>query len=213
MLEPSVSLSAFSGASDSLNSARASRPVRISAPGFEAEPRVAGAVAEDLRVDAVQVLGLVAAGAHLVDAAVLHVAEYSDGFEQQRDVGLADHLVVEQQVPQLPAALVGCWRRRRAATLRSGRPRASPGGRVWLVGADDVHLDLARGVAAQPRAVLKQHHLGAVPGRGDRGANTREASTGDKTYPRRNRPASYAAQRGGQPFGRHLVERAHPSCA
>ena len=48
------------------------------------------------------------------------------------------------------------------------------------VGADDVHLHFARGVAAQPRAILKQDHSGAVPRRGDRGADAREAAAGDK---------------------------------
>ena len=49
-----------------------------------------------------------------------------------------------------------------------------------LVGADDVHLDFARGIAAQPRAVLHQDDLGAVPRRGDGRADAGQSAAGDE---------------------------------
>ena len=40
------------------------------------------------------------------------------------------------------------------------------------IGPHDVHLDLAAGVAAEPRAVLYQENTRPVPGRTDRTAET-----------------------------------------
>ena len=124
--------------------------------GLEPEARIAGAVAEDLRrVMRYRCSLLSQRASDLGDAAVLHRRRVEGGVEQQRDVGLADHLVVEQQVPQFPAALgvvdgigepelfdqpalapagpcrCASWRRRRASSLRSRscRPAASGPGR------------------------------------------------------------------------------------
>ena len=59
-------------------------------------------------------------------------------------------------------------------------PSRQPGRPLVAVGADDVHLDFARRVAAEPRAVLHQNDSRAVSRRGDRRANTRQAAAGDK---------------------------------
>ncbi len=47
-----------------------------------------------------------------------------------------------------------------------------------LVGADDVHLDLARRIAAQPRAILHQDHAGSVARRRDGRADAGQAASG-----------------------------------
>src|SRR5688572_26775670 len=46
--------------------------------------------------------------------------------------------------------------------------------------ADRVHLDLARGIASEHRAVLNQHGARAVSGRRNRGAYSRKAAAGDQ---------------------------------
>ena len=115
------------------------------------------------------------------------------GLEQQRDVRLADDLVVEQQVPQLPAALrivdgVG------EAQLLDEAALAPAGPAGVLVGADDVHLDFARRIAAQPRAVLHQDDPRAVPRRGDGRANAGESAARDQHVGSRAAPGACAAR-------------------
>jgi hypothetical protein len=64
------------------------------------------------------------------------------GFEQQRDVRLADDLVVEQQVPQLPAALRVVGGVVEAEFFDEAA--FAPAGAAFVgVGADDVHFDFA----------------------------------------------------------------------
>ena len=96
---------------------------------------------------------------------LLHLGREQGGVQQQRQVGLADDFVVEQQVPQLETALriVG---RVVEPELLDQAPFAPAGPAAVAVGADDVHLDFARRVAPQPRAVLHQHDLGPAAGRG-----------------------------------------------
>jgi hypothetical protein len=50
-------------------------------------------------------LALVASHHHFLNAPVFHGGGVEDAFQQQGDVGLRHHLVVEQQVPKLPAPL------------------------------------------------------------------------------------------------------------
>ena len=72
MLLPSVWLSAFSGASDSLNSAaRLAARAHVRAR-FQPQPAVARAVEIHLRADTVELFALVAAHHNALDAAVLH---------------------------------------------------------------------------------------------------------------------------------------------
>ena len=108
---------------------------------------------------------------------VLHRRRVERGFEQQRDVRLADDLVVEQQVPHLPAALrvvdgVVEPELLEQAALAPSRAAA------MRVGAHDVHLHFARRVAAQPRPVLHQDHLRAVARRRHRRADARHPAAG-----------------------------------
>ena len=106
--------------------------LRLAAPahlraGFERQPAIARAIEIELRPDAVEMLRLVAAHHDPLDFAVLRLGGEQRRIEQQRDVRLALNLVVEQQIPQLEAALRIVRPRRRAGTPRSSRPRASRG--------------------------------------------------------------------------------------
>ena len=100
MLDPSVSSSVFSGASDSLNSARASRPVRISAPA--SRPSRESPV-QSTKIFALMryICSVLSQRAHdLSDrVAVLISAAEQRGFEQKADVRFADDLVVQQEIP------------------------------------------------------------------------------------------------------------------
>ena len=93
--------------------------------------------------------------------------------------GSLTHLVVQQQVPQLPAALrvVGGVVE---AELLDQAPLAPAGPARVVVGPDDVHLHFARGVAAQPRSVLHEHDPRPVPRRGHGRAYSRHSPAGDE---------------------------------
>src|SRR5262249_24954963 len=147
--------------------------------GLQAEPAVAGAVAEQLRVDAVDVLRLVAADQGLLDPVVGGPGGEEDAVEKQGDVRLADDLVVQEQVPELPGAL-GVVDGVVEAEFLQQAALAPAGPALVAAGADDVHLDLAAGVAPQARAVLDEDDLRPVAGRGERGADAGEAAPGDE---------------------------------
>jgi hypothetical protein len=147
--------------------------------GLQAETRIAGAIAEDAGAHTVEMLALVAARGHFGDPAILDVRRKDRGFEQQRDVGLAHHFVVEQQIPEFPAALrivdgVG------EPQLFDQAALAPPRARGVLVGAHDMHLDFTRGIAAQARAILHQDDARSVARRCDCRAHTRQATAGDE---------------------------------
>ncbi len=125
----------------------------------------------------IDVLGPIAAGQHRLDLPLLDVGGVERGVEQQRQIRLADALVVEQQVPQLPTALRVARRVVepeffQQTTFAPARPTGV------AIGADDVHLDLARRIATQPRAVLHQHHPSSRAGRRHRRANTGQSAAG-----------------------------------
>jgi len=133
---------------------------------LDSEARIACRIHVQGGPDAVNVLALVAARQHVADAAVFDGGAVEDRFEQQGDVRFAHHLVIQQQVPHLPGAL-------RVAhgvfePQLFDQPALAPAGAPLVaVGADDVHLHLARGVAAQPGPVLKQDDAQSVARRGD----------------------------------------------
>ncbi len=129
MLLPSVSWSGFLGGQRFAELGAALAAVAHLGAGFEAEAAVARAVEIELRLDLVKVLGLVAAGETRSIRPSLESAAKRTGIEQQGDVGLADDLVVEQQVPELRSSAGGCSRRRRGGTPRAAPPRASRDGR------------------------------------------------------------------------------------
>jgi hypothetical protein len=127
----------------------------------------------------IEVLALVAAGHYIRDVAVLDRCRVQGRLEQEGDVGLAHHLVIEQQIPEFEGTLrivhgVG------QAELFDQAALAPAGTSGVLVGAHDVHLHFARRVAAQTRTVLHQDHARAVPGRSNGGADARESPAGDQ---------------------------------
>ena len=159
MLQPCVLPSGATGASDSPNSSRDSWPDAHFGAGLQPQPAVARAVAKQLGGDADRCVRCDRSGpAPIGSCPSFTSAGKQGGVEQQRQVRLADDFVVEQQVPQLPAALriVG---RVVEPELFEQAPFAPAGPAAVVVGADDVHLDFARRIAPQPRAVLHQHHL------------------------------------------------------
>ena len=179
MLEPRVRFSGVSGRERFAEFGAAFASGAHFGAGFQSEPRIARAIAVDAGAYPVEVLALVAARGDFGDAAVLHDRGVDGGFEQQRDIGLADDLVVKQQVPEFPAALrivdgVGEAQLLDQAALA---PAGTPG---VLIGADHVHLHFARGIAAEARAVLHQDDARSVARRGDRGTDTRESSACDQ---------------------------------
>ncbi len=120
-------------------------------------------------------LGLVGPHQHALDPAVLHLGAVERGFEQQRDIRLAHHLVIEQQIPELPAALRIVGGIVEPEFLKqSGLPPSQAS--FVTTGAHDVHLHFARGIAAQPRTILYQDHLGAMPRGGHRCADAGHAA-------------------------------------
>ena len=68
-------------------------------PGFETEPRIAGAVGEHRGADAIADLVAIARRQDADDAPGIHGCRVERGVEQYGDVGLADKLVVEQEIP------------------------------------------------------------------------------------------------------------------
>ena len=126
------------------------------------------------------------------------------------DVRFADDLVVEQEIPEFPASL-RVVRRVVQAKLLDQSAFAPARTSAVAVGADDVHLDFARGIAAQPRAVLQQNHAGAVSGRGNRRANARNSSAGHQDVGFAVRPESCGV-REREPSRGSVRARGHPSC-
>ena len=123
-------------------------------------------------------LRAVAPGLHAADHSVLRLGGIERCFEQQSDVRLAHDFVVEQQVPQLPAPLriVG---RVVEANLFEQSAFAPTRTAFVIIRADDVHLDLARRIAAEPRTILHQHDLRSVPGRAQRRQHARQSAARD----------------------------------
>ena len=124
-------------------------------------------------------LALVAARRGALDAAVAGGGGVERRLQQERDVRLAHELVVEQEVPQLPAALRVVHRVVEPQLLDEAA-LAPAGAALVGVRPDDVHLDLARGVAAEPRAVLHEDDPRAVARRGERRADAGETAAGDE---------------------------------
>ena len=123
--------------------------------------------------------GLVAADEGFLDLVVLGFGGEDGGFEQEGDVGLGDDLVVEEEVPEFPAAL-GVVDGIVEADFLEDAAFAPAGAAFVGVGADDVHFDFGGGVAAEAGAVLDEDDLGAVAGGGDGGADPGEAAAGDE---------------------------------
>ena len=143
--------------------------------GFQAQTAIPRAVAENPGADAVDVFALIAAGRDFGDASAANGGRAQRGFEQQRNVRLTDHLVVEQEVPKLPTALrvvdrVGEPQLLDQPALAPARP---PG---VLIRADHVHLHFARRIAAEPRTVLQQDDAGAMPRCRNRRADAGQAA-------------------------------------
>ena len=109
-------------------------------------------------------LRLVATSQGSDDPAAFHVGREHDGFEQQRDIWLADELVVEQEIPEFPASL-GIIRGVIEPEFLNESPFSPTGASRVVVRPDDVHFDFAAGVSSQPGAVLTEHHLRPMPGR------------------------------------------------
>ncbi len=146
-------------------------------PGFQGQAAVSGAINVERGANAIEVFGLVAPDQDPLNRVVPRLGGEQRAVQEQRDVGFALELVVEQQVPQLPTALRIMRRVVQAQFL--DQPAFTPAGpSAAAIGADDVHFHLAGGVAAETRAVLGQHHLGAVPRGGKRRAHTRHAAAG-----------------------------------
>ena len=147
--------------------------------GFDPEAAVAGAVGEELGADDEVVLGEVAHGAHGLDHAILDLGADDIGVEEQGDVGFKLHLLVEQQIP-LRVAACGVAHGVLEAEFLDETGLAAAGFSAVAVGADDVHLDLAGGVAAEHGTVLNENDAGAATGGRDGGADAGKSAAGDK---------------------------------
>ena len=117
-------------------------------------------------------LRLVATGQRTLDESFTSAP--TTAVEQQR---CSVHLdfVVEQQVPHSNCCGLPTASSSRNSSINP--PRARPDG-SQNVRADDVHLHFARRVAAEPGTVLNEHHLRAMPGCRNGGANARHPPAG-----------------------------------
>ena len=123
-------------------------------------------------------LGLVAPGQDAADGLLLRLGGVEDRVEEEGDVGLALDLVVQEQVPELEAAL-GIVDGVVEAELLDQATLAPAGPAAVTVGADDVHFDLAAGVTAEAGPVVDEDDLRALAGGGDGGADPGHATAGD----------------------------------
>jgi hypothetical protein len=123
--------------------------------------------------------GLVAPHHHLLDRTRVGGRGKQHTVQQEREVRLGHDLVVEQEIPKLetPVRIVDCIVE---AEFLDQTAFAPAGPSAVVVRPHDVHLDLAAGVAAQPRAVLRQDHLRAIPRRAHSRTDSRHAAPRDE---------------------------------
>jgi hypothetical protein len=175
-----VQPSPAAGARVSPNSARpATAPERR--PRLDAEPPVAGAVGEHARREHKPILRARALRHDFAYPAIRDACRRHGGVEPQPEIRLRPAELEEDDVGHRRGALRVAHRQFEPdfldqaafARLQLERP---PG--VQARRPDDVHADLAGGVAAEDRPILHQNHARAEPRGGHRAAHAGQAAAG-----------------------------------
>jgi hypothetical protein len=146
--------------------------------GLEGEAAVARGVEVEWGGDGVEIFGFIAPGEHLLNAVAPCGGAEEGGIEQEGDVGFASEFIVEEKVPEFPAAvrvMDGVFE----AELLDEAAFAPAGAVSVMIGADDMHFHFTAGVAAEARTILEEEDTSAVAGGGERGTDAGHAAAGD----------------------------------